>query len=150
VSTRSILCIAFALLASSSAADDPASLVKYRQSVMKAMGAHMTAMSLIVKKQVAGRGRLAAHAAAVRGTSEGLADLFPPGTGSDRVRTAATEAVWKQRSEFAAAAQKLQRESAKLVAAAKAGDARAFDAQFESVGAACSECHKRFRARDSQ
>lgn len=138
-----------ATAAAAAAADDPSSLVKYRQSVMKSMGAHMTAMALVVKKQVTSRAQLAAHAEAVRAVSDGLAAFFPAGTDPDRVTTAALPAIWQRWSEFAAAAQKLQRESVKLAAVAKWADARAFAAQFERVGAACSECHEQFRRRDT-
>lgn len=128
---------------------DPSAMVKYRQSVMKSMGAHMAAMSLVVKKEVSSRAQLPAHADAIRGVSDGLAAFFPPGTDPSRVTTAALPAIWQRSAEFNAAAQKLQRESVKLAAIAKSGDARAFDAQFERVGAACNECHKQFRKRDS-
>ncbi|HWW62661.1 MAG TPA: cytochrome c [Thermoanaerobaculia bacterium] len=146
---RFLVLFACALLATSASADDASSLVKYRQSVMKSMGAHMSAMSLVVKKQVSSRAQLAAHAEAIRGVSDGLAAFFPAGTDPSRVTTAALPAIWQRSAEFSAAAQKLQREAAKLAAFAKSGDARGFDAQFERVGAACNECHKQFRKRDS-
>lgn len=137
-----------ALLVFAATADDPSSLVKYRQSVMKSMGAHMSAMSLVVKKQVSSRAQLAAHADAIRGVSEGLAAFFPPGTDPNRVTTAALPAIWQRSADFAAAAQKLQREAAKLAAIAKSGDAPGFDAQFQRVNAACNQCHEQFRKRD--
>ena len=88
-------------------------------------------------------------AEAIRGVSDGLAAFFPPGTDPNHVTTAALPAIWQRSAEFAAAAQKLQREAAKLAAIAKSSDTRAFDAQFERVGAVCNECHKQFRKRDS-
>jgi cytochrome c556 len=131
------------------AADRPADVVKYRQSVMKAMGAHMTAMSLVVKKQVSDRTQLAAHAAAIRDLSGGLPRFFPRGTGSDRTKTAAKNEIWQHFAEFEAASRKLQRESNTLAEAAKRGDAKAFDAQFENVANACAACHRDFRVKDS-
>jgi cytochrome c556 len=131
------------------AADRPADVVKYRQSVMKAMGAHMTAMSLVVNKQVSDRSQLAAHAAAVRDLSGGLPKFFPRGTGSDKTKTAAKNEVWLRFAEFEAASLKLQRESNSLADAAKRRDANAFDAQFESVANACAACHRNFRIKDS-
>ena len=131
------------------AADNPADVVKYRQSVMKAMGADMTAMSLVAKKQISDRSQLAAHAAAVRDLSAGLPAFFPRGTGSDRTKTAAKNEVWQRAAEFQAASAKLQRESAALTDAARRGDANAFDAQFENVANACAACHRTFRVKDS-
>jgi len=129
------------------AADHPAEVVKYRQSVMKAMGAHMTAMSLVVKKQITDRAQLAAHAAALRDLSAGMAAFFPRGTGSDKTKTAAKNEIWQRFAEFEADFAKLQRESAALADAAKRGDK--FDAQFENVANACAACHRTFRVKDS-
>jgi cytochrome c556 len=134
---------------SATAADRPADVVKYRQSVMKAMGAHMTAMSLVVKKQVSDRTQLAAHAAAIRDFSGGLPRFFPRGTGSDKTKTAAKNEIWQRFPEFEAGFVKLQRESNALAEAAKRGDANAFDAQFEKVANACAACHRDFRVKDS-
>ena len=140
-----VLLIAFPALAADQASD----LVKYRQSVMKAMAAHMTAMSLVVKKQVSDRSQLAAHAAALRDLSGGLAKFFPRGTASDKTKTAAKNEVWQRFAEFEAGLMKLQRESNTLAEAAKRGDAKAFDAQFENVANACAACHREFRVKDS-
>jgi len=131
------------------AADRAADVVKYRQSVMKAMGAHMTAMSLVVKKQISDRSQLAAHAAAIRDLSAGIPAFFPRGTGSDKTKTAAKNEIWQRFPEFTAAAVALQRASASLADAAKRGDAKAFDAQFENVANACAACHRTFRVKDS-
>lgn len=137
------LLIAFPALAADRAAD----VVKYRQSVMKAMGAHMTAMSLVVKKQISDRSQLAAHAAAIRDLSAGLPAFFPRGTGSDRTKTAAKNEIWQRFPEFEADVVKLQRESAVLTDEAKRGGK--FDAQFENVANACAACHRNFRVKDT-
>ena len=131
------------------AADQASDVVKYRQSVMKAMGAHMTAMSLVVKKQVSDRSQLAAHAASLRDLSGGIPAFFPHGTGSDKTKTAAKNEIWQRFPEFEAGFLKLQRESAALAEAAKRGDAKEFDAQFENVANACAACHRTFRVKDT-
>jgi cytochrome c556 len=130
------------------AADAPDSVVKYRQATMKAMGQHMTAMSLVVKRQIASRGGLFAHAEAVHATSKEIAALFPSGSGPDKVRTDAMKDVWARAAEFRAAAAKLERESAKLADAARKNDAKTFDAQFKVVNDTCNSCHDAFRTRD--
>ena len=131
------------------AADKPADVVKYRQAVMKAMNAHMTAMSLVVKKQVSDRSQLAAHAAAIRDLSGGISSFFPAGTGRDKARTAAKDDVWQRFADFKSLSGKLQRESEKLADAVRRGDAKGFDTQFENVTKACGECHRTFRQEDS-
>ena len=144
-----VLLIAVPALAPAMATDQPSDLVKYRQSVMKAMAAHMTSISLVVKKQVSDRSQLAAHATSLRDLGDGLPRFFPRGTGSDKTKTAAKSEIWQRFPEFEAASVKLQRESNALADAAKRGDAKAFDAQFESVANACASCHRTFRNNDS-
>jgi cytochrome c556 len=140
-----VLLIAFPALAADQASD----LVKYRQSVMKAMAAHMTSMSLVVKKQVSDRSQLAAHATALRDLSGGLPKFFPRGTGSDKTKTAAKNEVWQRFPEFKAKFATLQRESSALAEDAKRGDGKGFDAQFENVANACAACHRDFRVKDT-
>ena len=131
------------------AADQASDIVKYRQAVMKAMAAHMTAMSLVVKRQVSDRSQLAAHAAALRDLSGGLPKFFPRSTGSDKTKTAAKNEVWQRFAEFETASLKLQRESNLLAEAVKRRDEKTFDAQFENVANACGGCHRKFRVKDT-
>ena len=142
--------LAFLLATAAHSADDAPSLVKYRQTVMKSIGAHMTAMSLVVKKRVTRRTQLAAHAESIHALSGDIATLFPQGTDSTKVATAALPAVWSQPDKFAAAAKALERESAKLAEVARGTDAAAFDVQFTKVSDACNSCHKTFRERESE
>jgi cytochrome c556 len=137
------LLVAVALL--SIAADTPDAVVKYRQTTMKSLGAHMAAMSMMVKKQVSDRGLAAAHAESVHAISRGLADLFPR---AERVRSGARPEIWSKPKEFRAAADQLETESAKLSTLAARRDWSAFDTQFARVAAACDGCHKSFRVRD--
>lgn len=130
------------------AAQRPEATIKYRQSTMKAMGAHMSLLSQVVKKQVDSRARIGGDAEALRALSVGLAELFPKGTGPEVARTAAKPDVWQHWGDFTAAATKLQRETARLAQLAHGSDRGAFDAQFEAVNAACNGCHDQFRERD--
>ena len=108
----------------------------------------MSAMSLVVKHQIASRADLAAHAEAIYGVSRDLDALFPAGSGPDKVKTDAKPAVWQQLPEFKHDAEQLERESAKLAELAKKGDAKAFDEQFKVVGETCNDCHNSFRVHD--
>ncbi len=130
------------------AADSPQAVVKYRQASMKAMGGHMNAMSLVVKHQISTRADLETHAEAVHGVSRTLVGLFPVGTGPDQIRTEAKAVIWQQLPEFKRSAETLERESAKLEALAKKGDASGFDQQFKVVSDTCSSCHDSFRVHD--
>jgi cytochrome c556 len=143
---KNILVLPLALLFL--AADSPQATVKYRQASMKSMGAHMSAMSLVVKHQIASRADLAAHAEAIHGVSRGLGELFPAGSSPDKVKSDAKPAIWQQLPEFKRDAARLERESAKLAELAKKNDAKAFDDQFKVVAEACDICHDSFRVRD--
>jgi len=143
------LAILLLLLApAAGAADAPDAVVKYRQSVMRSLGAHMSAMSLVVKKKVSIRSQLAAHAEAVRALAAGIPELFPAGTGPDKVKTDARPELWQHLPDLKSDSGALELESAKLVVAARRGDAKAFDAQFERVGQACAACHNAYRIKD--
>lgn len=146
---RLALLVVFLATAARSA-DDAPSLVKYRQSCMKSMTAHMSAVSLVVKKKVTRRTDLAAHAEAIHALSADLPGLFPKGTDPSKVTTAALPAVWSQAEKFAAAARTLERESGRFAELARKGDASGFDAQFANVSDACNACHKTFRERQSE
>lgn len=132
------------------AADAPADLVRYRQAVMKSMGGHLSASSLVVKRQVSNRSQLAAHGDAISATAVGLAAFFPPETSPDRIRTSAKREIWKEWKTFSALAAKLERSSAAFADAARHGDSRKIESGFAAMSASCNECHQRFRNRDSE
>jgi cytochrome c556 len=136
---------AFAAAERRPSTDQAADVVKYRQSVMKAMGSHMKALSLIAAKQVSARSQLAGHAEAVHAMSVGLTDFFPPTTAPDKVHSEAKAAIWQRWREFEAAAKSLERESAQLAAAAKGKDEKKLAAALDATNQACGSCHKAFR-----
>jgi cytochrome c556 len=140
------------------AGDRPEAVVKYRQSVMKAMAAHMTAISIVVRQEIANDRQLAAHAEAIHELSVELGEFFPAGTDAGKVKSAARPEIWRQPAEFKAAGAKLERESAKLLQFAHQSgthsNAAPTDAllasQVDAVGAACKACHKAFRKSDTE
>jgi cytochrome c556 len=127
------------------AADSPNAVVKYRQTVMKSMGAHMTAMSLVVKREITPRTQLAAHAEAIHALSASIPEMFPA---PDKARSAARPELWTHFDEFKTLSAKLERESAALAQFAAKRDWKAFDAQFANVAKACEACHDKFRIQD--
>jgi cytochrome c556 len=127
------------------AADQASDLVKYRLSVMKAMAAHMKAVSMIATKQIANRSQLRGHAEAVHAMSTGLTAFFPKSTAPDKIYSESRPAIWQRWKEFEAAAKTLERDSANLVAASKGKDDHALAAAVDTTNKACAACHKDFR-----
>ena len=148
----SILTVATVLVlglgAQALAVDEPENVIKYRQSVMKAIGGHTGAIVAVVKGEVGYVGHVAAHARAIHEMSKLLPDLFPKGTGQDNYpETRALPELWNDLAKFEASAKDLQVQSAKLAAVAEGGDLAAIGAQLENLGKACGSCHKPFRAK---
>ena len=120
--------------------------IKYRQSVMKAVGGHMGAMAAILKKQVPFKKDLQVHANAMADLAKIAARVFPEG--SDFGETRAKEEIWSKPKEFAKVIQVFITESGKLAKVAGNGDVNAFIAQFQVMGKnACGACHKQFREK---
>jgi cytochrome c556 len=70
--------------------------------------------------------------------------LFPPG--SDKGKTHALPAIWKNKSDFDAHFAKLGTDSKAALAAIK--DEASFKANFPAVLKDCGACHKTYRAKD--
>ncbi len=140
--------LAFGVLAGAVAyaAAEPAYVVSFRRAVMSAQIDHFKAIKAIVRGKVGFTGQLANHAKALDLTGKGLTDLFPAGTGPDKITTRAKPEIWQDWKKFESLAKKLQQETAKLVKISKGSDKKAVAAQFKAVGKACGGCHKLFRA----
>ncbi len=130
------------------AVDEPENVIKYRQSVLKAIGGHTGAIVAVVKGEVSYVGDVAAHARAIHEMSKLLPGLFPEGTGRDSYpETRALPELWNDRARFEASAKDLQVQSAKLAEVAEGGDIAAIGAQLQNLGNVCGSCHKPFRAK---
>ncbi len=143
------MAVAFGVLAGAVAyaANDAKDGVKFRRAVMSAQNGHFKAIKAIVRGKVGFPGQLANHAMALELTGRGLTDLFPAGTGPDKIKTRSKADIWRDWKKFEATAKKLQAETAKLVKIANGGDKKAVADQFKAVGKACGGCHKLFRAK---
>jgi cytochrome c556 len=129
------------------AASDPQNAIKYRQSVMKAIGAHIGAIVSVVKGEVGFTGDVAAHARGIQEMSRLVPHLFPEGTDNfSEANTYARPEIWEERAKFDAAVKAFQAASANLVKVAEAGDPSAFGGGLKELGKACGGCHKPFRA----
>jgi len=129
------------------AVDEPLNVIKYRQNVMKSIGAHTGAIAGVVKGEVSFAGDVEAHARSINAMSMLLGHLFPKGTDNAAFQeTRALPAIWEEMGKFDAAMKGLQQESAKLIDVAQGGDMAAIGAQLENLGKACGGCHKPYRA----
>ncbi|MDX1604650.1 MAG: cytochrome c [Candidatus Competibacterales bacterium] len=142
----SSICLTGALLLGLSAplhAAEPEDLIKYRQSTMKSLGGHMSAIVAIMREQVDYRDHLTTHSEGLAATSQLVRDVFPPA--SARGETDAKQAIWDQPEKFAEAVQRLE------TAAAGFRDAVANDGDtgeaLKALGSACKNCHDDFRVK---
>jgi len=139
-----IAAFGFGLAGGPASADEAA--IKYRQSVMKAIGAHMAAVAPIVKGQIDAKGHLPGHASAVAAMGAVTKDLFPKG--SDAGQTAALAAIWEKPDDFAKAVAAFETASAKFAETAQGGDMQAIGAAFGDLGKSCGGCHQSFRKKN--
>src|SRR4030065_2742046 len=93
-----ILPASVCLVAGAAFAAEPEDIIKYRQSVMKANGAHMAAAGAIINGKVDFKGQLGDHATALQAINKDINSLFPKD--SDFGETKALDAVWQKNADF--------------------------------------------------
>ncbi len=130
------------------AQEDPAAMIAYRQSTMKAIGGHMGAIAMAAKGDVTFTDEVAGHARAINQLSQNLTRYFPAGSGKEAGETAALPVIWEKWTEFEVAIKTLGTESAKLAEVAEGGDRTAIAVQTGELGnKGCGGCHKTFREK---
>lgn len=128
------------------ASADPTPIQAYRQSVMKAFGAHAAAIKTALTDEPALAGDVVAHARAIEALSASIPKMFPEGSGEGE--TYALPSVWSDSAGFAAASTKSAELAAALVKAAESGDNAAALAAFGALGKdGCGGCHGTFRKK---
>jgi cytochrome c556 len=142
-----------ALVASSAvtrADSSPENVVKYRQLLMKANGAHISAIGAILKGEVDyGAKHIEEHAEAINGMAQILADAFRANVGTSGGETRATQEIWSGWDDFVAKAKNLQDVSASLGELAEGGgDMAAIGDGVKALGGACGACHNEFRVKN--
>lgn len=139
----------FALL-TASAADDPQLTARYRETMMKGVGAHMGQIGLVLKGKIDRKQDLLANAEAIEAAAMKFKELFPEGTGPEEVKTHALVAVWKQPEDFTKANDTWLKASQGLVAALKEKkvDDEKVKAAWGELGKACGGCHDTFKEDD--
>ncbi|MEE2658083.1 MAG: cytochrome c [Candidatus Latescibacterota bacterium] len=119
--------------------------VKYRERVMKSIGANMGAIGDIIKNQLPHQANIAAHGEAIRLSSTLITSAF-------RVKvTANTDAlpvIWEKWEDFVAAAADLEVASKALAEIAASDDMTTIGPAVRAVGQSCGSCHRAFRRQD--
>jgi cytochrome c556 len=134
------------LMASTVFAAESEDIIKYRQNVMKAQGAHLAAAAAIVQGKVDFKNQLAGHVQALQVTTKDIPSLFPKG--SDFGETKALDAVWQKNAEFQKLAKDTQQKVEALAKAVAANDSANYGARFKDVADSCKACHKDFRKEE--
>ncbi len=125
------------------AESDPEDVIKYRKSMMKAIGGHMAASAAIINGKVNYKGDLADHAKAIQALTKDVAGLFPKD--SDFGDTDALDTVWKKPADFKKRADDAKTKAAAFAKMAATGDMAKSGAAFKELNDACKACHKDFR-----
>jgi len=142
----SILLVSACLIAGTAFAAEPEDIIKYRQDVMKSQGAHMAAAAAIIQGKVDYKGQLGDHVKALQATSKNVASLFPKD--SDFGDTKASDAVWKNNTEFQKYAMDVRAKADALAKAVAANDTRNYGARLKELSDSCKGCHKDFRKEE--
>jgi cytochrome c556 len=120
-----------------------------RHENFKQQGGAFKAILDEIKKGDPDKAVIATNAAKLKGLASQLPTWFPKGSGPESgYKTDAKADAWSDSAGFAAAANRLQTETAKFDQLAQAGDIDAVKAQARAVGGACKNCHDKFRVPD--
>lgn len=122
----------------------PEDAVKYRKAAFSVTAAHFGRLGAMATGKAPFDAKVAADNAEIVANMAKL-PWHAFGEGTETAETKAKPEVWKQAAKFKEAADKLQSESVKLVAAAKTGKEDAFKAAFTATAGACKSCHDDFR-----
>ena len=122
----------------------PEDAIKYRKAGFTLTAAHFGRLGAMAQGKVPFDAKAAAESADVLAVVSKL-----PFTafvdGSDKGETRAKPEIWKESAKFNDAADKMQTEIAKVVAAAKGGKADDLKAAFGGAAGTCKNCHDNFR-----
>jgi len=125
--------------------------VKARQESFKALGGAFKTINDGLKADQPNLPGIAAAAGRMLALSQTVPGLFPKASGPETgAKMRAKAEIWTDPAGFAAAAQGLQAETAKLQSLALAGDVEAVRAQVRATGGACRTCHTKFRAEEQR
>lgn len=122
----------------------PEDAIKYRQSALALMGAHMTRLAAVVKGETPYNKDDVVRNAAIIGTLSSLPwQAFGPGTEGGK----AEPAIWKESAKFKSAAEKMQTAVAELNTAAQSGNPENLKKALGATSQTCKACHDDFRKK---
>jgi cytochrome c556 len=125
------------------AQSDLEEIVEERQELMKTMSQSFPPIVAVVRDESDDLQAAAAAAERMNDAISRAAEMFPPGTSHEEItESRAKPEVWTKSTEFVAAAERLEAETAELASLAHAGDVDAFKTQFQEVAQACGGCHE--------
>jgi cytochrome c556 len=124
----------------------PEDAIKYRKSALFVMGQHFGRLGAMAQGRVPYDAKAAADNAAVLETVSKL-PWTAFGEGTDKGDTRAKPEIWKEPAKFKDAADKMQAEMTKVIAAAKGGKADDLKAVFAGAAGSCKNCHDNFRSQ---
>jgi len=136
-------CLAAGAHAQADAARADEGALKYRQSLMSAVGGDMAALSNLMKYGLGVPGAAAVHAEGLASHAKLVAAAFQRKVSEGP--TDAKPAIWEKPAEFRQAVETFQTETARLAEVAKGSDLAALGAQLKATGDACGDCHDAFR-----
>ena len=118
--------------------------IKFRQSIMKAVGGTMGGLAAVLKKQAD-----ASHAVPLAHTMYELSKVVPHvfPTGSDFGETAALLVIWEKPADFVKAVTAFQAAALNLSKVSHDGDMSTFASAFGELGKSCKGCHETFRKK---
>lgn len=122
----------------------PEDAVKYRKAAFSVTASHFGRMGAMASGKAPFDAKLAAENAEIVANMAKL-PWHAFGEGTDTADSKAKPEVWRQSAKFKEAADKLQAESVKLVAATKTGKEDAFKTAFATTAGACKSCHDDFK-----
>jgi cytochrome c556 len=135
----SVVTVFLACITISASAD----ATKYRQTVMKGIGAHMSAMGQIAKGEISHTGDMLGHAKALEMTMGMVSSAFKEKTSGGK--TTAKDTIWSDWDGFAKKATESSKAANVLVRTIENGGD--VGAARGALGKTCGGCHKKFRVK---
>ena len=116
---------------------------EYRQSVMKSIGGHMSAMVAILKNQVHTQD-LVVHAGGIAALADVAPNVFPEGSKIKKSR--ALPDIWEDRAAFDEAMNRFVSAAKEIPGAAASGDMSQIGPALSNLGKTCKGCHDNYKS----
>ena len=144
-----VLALAAVVLAMPASAQfaKPEDSIKYRQNALFVMSQHFGRVGAMVQGRVPFDAKVATDNAEIAASMSKL-PWAGFGAGTDKgMPTRAKAEIWSEAGKFKDAADSVQAEMVKLVAATKSGNLDTVKAAFGGVAASCKACHDAYRTQ---